>query len=71
MVDSGETHLLSPAAIHLLAVLENGPRSLEVLAHEFESLVDDADSDLLSALLQETIDSVRQIGLIETVETIS
>lgn len=70
VVVSGDTHILSPACLFLLDLLQDGPVSFETLLGEFQLMIDDLDYEGISNLLTSVIDGVRKIGLIETTETL-
>lgn len=69
VVDSGETHLLSSACAILLNRLAQGPATIDALSRMFQSLSDDLTDEEISGLLENVIDSVRGIGLVDTVES--
>lgn len=70
VIDSGETHLLSPACSLLLERLASGPVSVQTFSDELLSLSDDLEQEEIANLLGEVIQSIRKIGLIETVENL-
>lgn len=60
---SGDTHLLSDVAAHLLHLLEQGPRCLTDLAASFDAdAADDIDTALREVLAElESLDILEQV----------
>lgn len=68
---SRETHLLSSSCALVLGVLEQGPVPFSVLQDHLQAFAGDADSQEVSSLAQEIVDTLSKMGIIETLEDAS
>lgn len=70
VMDSAETHQLSAAGALLLEQLIDGPTDIAALENHFKSVCDeDLGPQEVADLVKNTVESIRKIGLIETIET--
>jgi PqqD family protein of HPr-rel-A system len=62
--ESGDTHLLNPAAVEMLQVLEQGPASAQALSEHVATRFDVPLDEKLRDQVEETLSGLGRVGLV-------
>jgi PqqD family protein of HPr-rel-A system len=65
--ESGDTHLLNPAAVEMLQVLEQGPASAKALGEHIASRFNVPLDGKLRDQVEETLAGLSRVGLVEKI----
>jgi PqqD family protein of HPr-rel-A system len=65
--ESGDTHLLNPAAAEMLQVLEQGPASSKALSEHIATRFDVPLDEKLRDQVEETLTGLGRVGLIKKI----
>ncbi len=68
---SRQTHLLSASAGWVLQVLENGPTHMQALQDHLQLSLGDIESEDVSSLTREIVDTLVKIEIVQVLEVLS